>query len=87
MIFSHVMDFTSHDVFRVGVKSDKGSYRAKDFTCWKQFLYLAFGQLTYRESMSDKMFCLELKADKLYHLGISKAVNKSTLSRANKKRD
>lgn len=36
--------------------------------------------------MSDTMLCLELNADKLYHLGIGTAVNKSTLSRANEKR-
>lgn len=37
--------------------------------------------------MSDTMLCLELNSDKLYHLGIGKAVNKSTLSRANENRD
>jgi hypothetical protein len=70
MIFSQVMDFASHDVFKVCVNRYKGNYKAKDFTCWKQFLCLAFGQLTHRESMSDTMLCLELNADKLYHLGI-----------------
>jgi hypothetical protein len=29
----------------------------------KQFLCLAFGQLTHRESMSDTMLCPELNAD------------------------
>jgi hypothetical protein len=48
---------------------------------------MAFGQLTHRESLSDTMLCLELNDDKLYHLGIGKAVNKSTLSRANEHRD
>jgi hypothetical protein len=37
--------------------------------------------------MSDPMLCLKLNADKLYHLGIGQSVNKSTLSRANEKRD
>lgn len=86
MIFSQIMDFASHDLFKVCVNRYKGNYKSKDFTCWKQFLCLAFGQLTHRESMSDTMLCLELNADKLYHLGIGKAVNKSTLSRANEKR-
>lgn len=81
------MDFASHDIFKVCVNRYKGNYKSKDFTCWKHFLCLAFGQLTHRESMSDTMLCLELNADKLYHLGIGKAVNKSTLSRANEKRD
>ena len=87
MIFAQLMDFATYDAFRRSVDKYDGNYRAKDFTCWKQFLCLAFGQLTHRESMSDTMLCLELNADKLYHLGIGKAVNKSTLSRANESRD
>lgn len=87
MIFSQIMDFASHDVFKVCVNRYKGNYKAKDFTCWKQFLCLAFGQLTHRESMSDTLLCLKLNSDKLYHLGVGKAVNKSTLSRANENRN
>lgn len=87
MIFSQIMDFASHDVFKVCVNRYKGNYKVKELTCWKQFLCLAFGQLTHRESMSDTLLCLELNATKLYHLGIGKAVDKSTLSRANENRD
>lgn len=87
MVFSQIMDFASQDIFKVCVKRYNGNYKAKEFSCWKQFLCLAFGQLTHRESMSDTMLCLKLNADKLYHLGIGKIVNKSTLSRANEKRD
>jgi hypothetical protein len=87
MIFSQIMDFASQDIFKVCVKRYNGNYKAKEFSCWKQFLCLAFGQLTHRESMSDTLLCLKLNADKLYHLGIGTVVNKSTLSRANEKRD
>jgi len=87
MIFSQIIDFASQDIFKVCVNRYNGNYRAKEFSCWKQFLCLAFGQLTHRESMSDTMLCLKLNEDKLYHLGIGKVVNKSTLSRANEKRD
>jgi hypothetical protein len=87
MIFSQIMDFASQDIFKVCVNRYNGNYKAKEFSCWKQFLCLAFGQLTHRESMSDTMLCLKLNEDKLYHLGIGKVVNKSTLSRANEKRD
>ena len=81
------MEFASQDIFKVCVKRYDGNYKTKEFSCWKQFLCLAFGQLTHRESMSDTMLCLKLNASKLYHLGIGKVVNKSTLSRANEKRD
>jgi hypothetical protein len=87
MTFSQIMDFASQDIFKACVKRYNGNYRAKDLTCWKQFLCLAFGQLTHRESLSDTMLCLELNADKLYRLGIGKAVHKSTVSRANENRD
>ena len=87
MAFAQVMDFASQDIFKVCVNRYKGNYKAKEFTCWKQFLCLAFGQLTHRQSMSDTLLCLKLNSDKLYHLGIGKAVNKSTLSRANESRD
>lgn len=87
MIFSQTMDFASQDVFKVCVKRYNGNYKAKEFTCWKQFLCLAFGQLAYRESMSDTMLCLKLNENKLYHVGIRKAFDKSTVSRANEKRD
>ena len=87
MAFTQIMDFASQDIFKVCVKRYNGSYKSQELTCWKQFLCLAFGQLTHRESMSDTMLCLKLNTEKLYHLGIGKAVNKSTLSRANEKRD
>lgn len=87
MTFSQIMDFASQDLFKVCVARYNGNYKAKDFSCWKQFLCIAFGQLTHRQSMSDTLLCLKLNSDKLYHLGIGKAINKSTLSRANENRD
>ena len=87
MAFTQIMDFASQDLFKVCVNRYNGNYKAKDFTCWKQFLCMAFGQLTHRQSMSDTLLCLKLNPDKLYHLGIGKAINKSTLSRANESRD
>jgi hypothetical protein len=87
MVFAQLMDFASYDVFKWCVKRYNGNYRAKEFTCWKQFLCMSFGQLTHRESVSDTLLCLKLHSDKLYHLGIGKVVNKSTLTRANENRD
>jgi hypothetical protein len=48
---------------------------------------MAFGQLTHRESLSDTILCLQANRAKLYHLGIGRAVSKSTLSTANENRD
>lgn len=87
MVFSQIMDFANSDIFRNCVRRYNGDYKIKDFTCWKQFLCLAFGQLTHRQSMSDTLLCLQLNRSKAYHLGIGTVIDKSTLSRANENRD
>ena len=81
------MELVSHKVFNACVKRYKGDYKTKQFSCWKQFLCMAFGQLTHRESLSDTILCLRANAGKLYHMGIGQAIAKSTLSNANESRD
>lgn len=87
MAFSQIIEFASQDIFKNIVKHYKGNYKTKEFSSWKHFLCLAFGQLTHRESMSDTMLCLKLNSSKLFHLGIGKVFDKSTVSRANESRD
>lgn len=81
------MEFTSYHTFKYCVRKYNGDYNNKGLTCWKQFLCMAFGQLTHRESLSDTALCLSLHKDKLYHLGIGRAFDKSTIARANENRD
>lgn len=85
-VFSQLMSLISHKQFQTLVHRHKGDYKVKDFSCWKQYLCMAFGQLTHRESLTDTMLCLKANADKLYHLGIGLSVAKSTLSVANENR-
>jgi len=85
-IFSQVIGLISHKQFQTLVRRHKGDYKVKDFSSWKQFLCMAFGQLTHRESLSDTILCLKANADKTYHLGIGDVVSKSTLSKANENR-
>lgn len=87
MVFAQLMEDTSFGIFKYCVKRYNGDYKNRGLTCWKQFLCMAFGQLTHRESLSDTALCLKLHKDKLYHLGIGQPFNKSTLSRANESRD
>ncbi len=87
MVFAQLMEFAPFHVFKYCVKRYGGDYNNKGLSCWKQFLCMAFGQLTHRESLSDTALCLKLQKDKLYHLGIGRPFNKSTLSRANESRD
>lgn len=87
MVFSQLIEFASDDVFKWCVKRYNGNYKAKEFTCWRQFLCMCFGQLTQRQSLSDTAMCLKLQSEKLYHLGIGHSFDKSTISRANESRD
>jgi hypothetical protein len=86
-VFSQVMGLISHKSFQTCVNRYDGEYKVKHFSCWKQFLCMAFGQLTHRESLTDAMICLSANASKLYHIGIGEIVSKSTLSKANENRD
>lgn len=87
MVFSQIMEFAPYHVFKYCVQRYDGDFKVQDFTCWKQFLCMAFGQLTHRESLSDTALCLKLQKEKLYHLGIGNPFHKSTISRANEIRD
>lgn len=86
-VFSQILSLASATSFRTCVNRYNGNYKAKHFTCWKQFLCMVFGQLTQRESLRDTMLCLSANADKLYRSGIGEAVSLSTLSTANENRD
>jgi hypothetical protein len=86
-VFAQLFDFVSHNDFNRCVERYDGNYKTKTFSCWKQFLCMAFGQLTHRESLSDTILCIKANSKKLYHLGIGNAVSKSTLSNANENRD
>jgi hypothetical protein len=85
-VFSQLIGLISYKQFQTIVTRHKGKYKVKDFSCWKQFLYMAFGQLTHRESLSDTLMCLKANTHKLYHLGIGELVANSTLTRANENR-
>lgn len=86
-IFAQLFDFVSHNDFNKCVQAYQGDYKIKHFSCWRQFLHMAFGQLTHRESLSDTVICLKANRTKLYHLGMGQTISKSTLSKANENRD
>jgi hypothetical protein len=86
-IFSQLMDFLSPYEFRLCVERYGGNYKIKSFSCWDQFLCMAFAQLTYRESLRDIQACLRAAQSKLYHLGIRGTVSRNTLAHANHVRD
>jgi len=65
----------------------QGKFIFRNFKCWSQFLCMMFEQLTYRESIRDIINCLKAHQSKVYHLGITKVVWTTTLTRANESRD
>src|SRR5919108_3015776 len=86
-IFAQLMDFVPAYEFRCCVERYQGNYKIKSFSCWDQFLTLAFAQLTFRESLRDIEACLRAAPTKLYHMGIRSQISRNTLANANQIRD
>lgn len=86
-VFSQLMDCLPSYEFRLCVERYHGNYKVQSFSCWDQFLSMAFAQLTYRESLRDIETCLRAAGDKLYHMGIRGKVSRNTLAHANEVRD
>jgi transposase len=86
-IFSQLMEFLPTYEFRQCVKRYNGNYKVKSFSCWDQFLSMAFAQLTYRESLRDIQACLRVAQNKLYHMGFRGKISRNTLANANQVRD
>ena len=86
-VFSQLISFLPDREFRRCVERYRGDLRLRDFTCWNQYLAMAFAQLTYRESLRDIEACLGSLQGKLYHLGFRGKVARSTLADANEWRD
>jgi hypothetical protein len=86
-IFSQVVELVHPQQFRRCVERYGGEYKVRTFSCWDQFLCMAFAQLTFRESLRDIEDCLAARPDQLYHLGFRSRVCRSTLAEANQARD
>ena len=81
------MDHLPRYEFQKCVDRYHGEYQQKSFSCWDQFLAMAFAQFTYRESLRDIEACLRSMSGKLYHMGFRGKVARSTLADANENRD
>jgi hypothetical protein len=86
-VFAQLMDFIPAHEFARCVDLYQGNYKVSRFSCWDQFLCMAFAQLTYRESLRDIETCLRALGSRLYHAGIRGHVAHSTLADANETRD
>jgi len=86
-VFSQIVDCLPMYEFRKCVDRYQGNHQVKSFSCFNQYLCMAFAQLTYREGLRDIEACLRSRREKLYHLGIRGRISRSTLAEANEKRD
>src|SRR6267378_7063231 len=86
-VFAQLLDHLPSYEFQKCVTRYRGDYQQKTFSCWDQYLAMAFAQLTYRDSLRDIEACLRSMQGKLYHMGFRGKVSRSTLADANESRD
>ena len=73
--------------FQKCVTRYRGDSHGRGFSCWDQYLAMAFAQVTYRESLRDIEACLRSMSGKLYHVGFRGQMSRSTLADANEAHD
>jgi len=69
IVFSQLMNHLPLHSFRRCVDRFRGDRSVRSFSCQDQFRCMAFGQLTYRDSLRDTVTCLNAQQAKLYHMG------------------
>jgi len=87
IVFSQLIDFLPKKQFDRCVRRHRGNHRIKTFSCFDQYLCMAFAQITYRQSLRDIETCLRAMQPKLYHCGIRGNVCRTTLAKANENRN
>jgi transposase len=88
-VFSQIMQLIPRRDFNEIVAKYKGDYRVRNLSCQDQFLVMCMAQYADKNSLRDIEASLNALAvvRKLYHCGISYAVPRNTLAKANENRD
>ncbi|MFH0765026.1 MAG: DUF4372 domain-containing protein [Calditrichota bacterium] len=86
-VFAQLREHIPHYRFRCYVERYQGHKWVQTFSCWEQFLAMAFAQLTARRSLRDIEDSLTAQRHKLYHMGFGAPVKRATLAKANENRD
>lgn len=87
IVFSQFMAHLPKYEFKKCVDRYQGNHRVRKFSCWDQFLCMAFAQLTLRPSLRSTVNVLQARQNKLYHMGFRCQISLSTLADANEARD
>lgn len=85
-VFAQLFQLISRYEFNKCVDRYRGNLRTRNFSCWDQYLAMAFAQLTGRDGLRDIEACLRSHRDKLYRMGFRGKISRSTLSDANNNR-
>lgn len=86
-LFAQVMEFIPWSSFSRIVKRYQGDAGVRSLSAAEHFRVMAFGQLTWRESLRDIEASLGANPSKLYGMGFRSLIKKSTLADANERRD
>jgi len=86
-VFAQIMSYVPYYRFQQCVKRYQGNKWVQSFSCWEQFLSMAFAQLTSRRSLRDIEGVLYAQRHKLYHMGFHSLIKRNTLANANNQRD
>lgn len=86
-VFAQLFQLISRYEFNKCVDRYRGNLRIRNFSCWDQYLAMAFAQLTGRDGLRDIEACLRSHRDKLYRMGFRGKISRSTLSDANNNRN
>src|ERR1017187_2986119 len=69
-VFSQLIDSLPKHEFDLCVARYHGNRKIHNFSCFDQFLCMAFAQLTYRESLRDIEICLRFNEDRYAEAGL-----------------
>ncbi len=86
-VFAQLLDFVPMHEFNKSVARYDGNKRVKSFSCYDQFIAMAFAQITQCDSLRAIEACFRAAQKRLYHCGFRGRMTKSTLADANNKRD
>lgn len=88
-VFAQIMQLIPRRDFHEIVAKYKGDYRIRNLSCHDQLLVMCMAQYADKNSLRDIEASLNALAiiRKLYHCGISYAVPRNTLAKANENRD
>jgi hypothetical protein len=86
-LFAQVMGFLPWKTFHRMATRHEADRRVRTLSSAEQCRVMVFAQLTYRESLRGIETCLSAQAAKLYHMGLSQPMARSTLADANERRN